>query len=402
MLLELHVIQNFPPSCLNRDDLNAPKDCEFGGVRRARISSQSLKRAARHCADFKGRLTLEIGTRTKLLRKALVDALVKEGRSPDEALRVVEPVVASIGSGVDEKDGRTSIALYLGHDEITRIGAAIQGRYGELLAAGGEAAPVGAEAPAKGKPARKPKPGSGTAGAKSIADEIFKSFKPGSRAADIALFGRMIAKPTNFNVDAAAQVAHAISTHAVPSEFDFFTAVDDLQPKGDPAAGMMGTQQFNSATFYRYANVHMNQLGRNLAGDAALAREAALAFAHSFITAIPAAKQNSHAALTRPDLVLAVVRSHGQPLSLANAFVKPVPKNSPLGLVGASGRALASYWERTARAYGSSGVAAVGFYSVPEELDSLTFGDGSRLAGLDELLSLLRGAVGNWSPEVGR
>lgn len=400
MIIELHIVQNFAPSCLNRDDLNAPKECEFGGVRRARISSQSLKRAARIHPDFAGSLADGIGTRTKLLSTELVKFLVAKGRKEEDAAKVVEPVAASIGSGVVE--GRTAIALYLGHDEISRIGGAIDARYDELLAAVGEAEPEPVEEkPAKGaKPAKKAKKGSGSADTKAIADAIAKQFTPGTKAADIALFGRMIAEATHFNVDAAAQVAHALSTHEVPSEFDFFTAVDDLQEKGDPGAGMMGTQQFNSATFYRYANIHMQQLVDNLGGDAALARSAAAAFVRAFITSIPGAKQNSHAAFNPPDLVLAVVRSNGAALSLANAFVKPVRATKDKGLLGATGDALADYWARVSNAYGAEGIVAAPYYSVPAELDAAKFEGGARVKGLAALLVDVTKAADSWKPAV--
>ncbi len=395
MIIELHILQNFAPSCLNRDDLNAPKECEFGGVRRARISSQSLKRAARMNDEFAANLTNGIGTRTKLLQKTVVDYLVTSGKDSNEAKKVVEPVVAAIGSGVDE--GRTAIALYLGYDEISRIGEAVEARYDELLAAASEESDE--ETPAKGGKAKKAKKGSGTSASQEIAKEINSAFKPGTKAADIALFGRMIAEATHFNVDAAAQVAHAISTHAVPSEFDFFTAVDDLQPKDTVGAGMMGTQQFNSATFYRYANVHLPQLDKNLGGDIDLARAAALAFVRSFILSIPSAKQNSHAALNPPDLVFAVVREKGAALSLANAFAKPARGKSDKGLVIESAEALAEYWEQVTNAYGASGICSAPFFIVPKSAQEIEFTHGEKVTGLDALTEKLAAELANWSPE---
>ncbi len=400
MILELHIIQNFSPSCLNRDDLNAPKDCEFGGVRRARISSQCLKRATRWNDDFQGGLSNGIGTRTKFLRSELVKYLASRGKTEDEASRVVEPVVSLIGSGVDDETGRTSIALYLGHDEIRRIAEAIEQRYDDLLASVSD----DGDEPGDDKPKtrKKAKKGSGSSGAQAIAQEIYKSFKPGTTAADIALFGRMIAEGTNFNVDAACQVAHAISTHEVPSEFDFFTAVDDLQPKGDPGAGMMGSQQFNSATFYRYANVHLNQLAENLSSDADLARAAATAFARAFVTAIPAAKQNSHAALNPPDAVFVVVRAKGQAISLANAFANPIRKGArqkDAGLLISSSKALAAYWERILKTYIGNGITEAAYYTVPEELDQLSFAKANRVDGLDDLIAKVSAALATWKPE---
>lgn len=396
MLIEMHILQNFSPSCLNRDDLNAPKDCEFGGVRRARISSQCFKRATRWNDDFTRNLENGIGTRTKLLLTEVAKYLHSKGKDLEEAKRVAEPVVSKIGSGV--KEGRTAIALYLGHDEIARIGEAIEARFDELLAAAGETEVEDAEVEKiRGK--KKSKKGSGSSAAQDIAKEIDKEFKPGTKAADIALFGRMIAEATNFNVDAAAQVAHSISTHAVPSEFDFFTAVDDLQPKEDPGAGMMGSQQFNSATFYRYANVHLPQLVENLGGDDQLAKSAALAYVHSFITAIPNAKQNSHAAQNPPDFVFVTVREFGQPLSLANAFANPVGKKNDNGLVEASAKKLAEYWKQLTKVYVSEGVIAAPYFKVALELEELKVDNAKEVDGLRPLLDEIKTALSKWSPE---
>src|SRR5690606_15344442 len=138
MIIELHILQNFAPSCLNRDDLNAPKDCEFGGKRRSRISSQCFKRATRWNEDFRTQLEHGIGTRTKFLLNELVEYLAKQGKPKEEAEKAAEPVASAIGSGVNPEDGRTAIALYLGRDEIERIGAAVLARYDDLLAAAGE------------------------------------------------------------------------------------------------------------------------------------------------------------------------------------------------------------------------------------------------------------------------
>ncbi len=394
MLLELHILQNFSPSCLNRDDLNAPKDCEFGGVRRARISSQCIKRATRWNPDFVNQLEHGIGTRTKYLQNKLVEYLIMAGKPAEEAVKVAEPVASAIGSGVEAGKNRTKVALYLGNDEIKRIGEAILEHYDELLAATLVENTTTDEAKSA-KGAKKTK-GQGTDAVKQIAENIQKKFKPGTKAADIALFGRMMAEATNFNVDAASQVAHCISTHKIASEFDFFTAVDDLQKEqgeGDAGAGMLGSQQFNSATFYRYANVHLPQLEKNLDGDTELTRKAALAFAHSFITAIPNAKQNSHAALNPADLVFVTVREMGQPLSLANAFAKPVGQHKE-GLIFASGAALSTYWQRLTKAYLTDEFLAASFYTLAPELDQCQLANAHREAGLKPLLSTIATSLG--------
>ena len=46
--INFHLLISHSPSCLNRDDMNMQKSAVFGGKRRVRISSQSLKRTMRH------------------------------------------------------------------------------------------------------------------------------------------------------------------------------------------------------------------------------------------------------------------------------------------------------------------------------------------------------------------
>lgn len=393
MIIELHILQNFAPSCLNRDDMNAPKDCYFGGKRRARISSQCFKRAARMNPDFAESLSHSVGTRTRLLQVALLEWFETKGKDREESAKVVNPVVSRIGSGLDEKD-RTSIGLYLGQDEIKRIGESIEAKYDELLEAAAEE-----DTEKEGKKGKKARKGAGSSAVQEVAETISKSFVPGTKAADVALFGRMIAEATHFNVDASAQVAHALSTNSVDLEYDYFTAVDDLQPKGDPGAGMIGIQQFNSACFYRYANVHLPQLAENLGDDLELARESALAFIKSFITAIPPAKQNSHAAHNPPDFVMAVVRTGGAPLSLANAFAKPVRPKGDKDLVGESVAQLISYYNSLVEAYGSDGVAAIPYFAVGEKMNGSRITNKEPVSGLKGLLDTIRKELDAWTPK---
>jgi len=154
------------------------------------------------------------------------------------------------------------------------------------------------------------------------------------------------------NMDAACQVAHAISTHKVSMEFDFYTAVDDLNPKEETGAGMMGTVEFNSACYYRYANIDLEQLKMNLGNDEELARKTVEAFVRASASAIPTGKQNSFAAQNPPSFILAVLKRGGTPLSLANAFEKPVRPDREGGIVENSIKALDEYWTKLTKAYG--------------------------------------------------
>jgi CRISPR system Cascade subunit CasC len=340
MLLELHMLQNFAPSNLNRDDTGSPKDCDFGGVRRARISSQCQKRAIRE--EFRRASLLpaaNLGVRTKRLAEDVAARLVAVGRPAEEARQVAEAALAGFGLGL--KDGQTEYLVFLGNDEVDAFAAACQAHWDTLA----EAA-TGAKVSKKDAKA---------AVSKELAAALNKALD-GDRAADVALFGRMLADLPDRNRDAACQVAHALSTNAVSLEFDFFTAVDDLNPAADTGAGMLGTVEFNSSCYYRYANIDLRQLQQNLGGDAELARATVRAFLRSAVRAVPSGKQNSFAAQNPPSLVMGVVREDGA-WSLANAFVKPVRPRGDDDLIAESVAALDGYWGRLAGMYDSAIVA---------------------------------------------
>ncbi|NUP98648.1 MAG: type I-E CRISPR-associated protein Cas7/Cse4/CasC [Armatimonadetes bacterium] len=325
MNIELHLIQNFAPSCLNRDDTNTPKTCYFGGVTRARISSQCFKRAMRlHMRDALG---LPTGVRTRYLA-GVPELLAARGYDLDEARQRTKDALVAAGFGMDGE--RTSVGLYLAHDEIATLAEAVAADWDSLQPA--DEPPAEKEAGVKGRGKGKGK-SSGIAAPEVEAAVKALTNRVGS--ADIALYGRMIAENTNLNVDAACQVAQAISTHEVETEMDFFTAVDDLQPEEEPGAGMMGHQEFSSACFYRYALVQTGQLLANLEGNTELTRQTILAFVRAAIEAIPSARQNSHAAQNRPSFVQ-VVAGADLPVSLANAFERPIRPRPGESLVALS------------------------------------------------------------------
>jgi len=168
----------------------------------------------------------------------------------------------------------------------------------------------------------------------------------------------MLADLPDRNVSAASQVAHALSTHQVSMEFDFYTAVDDLRPEDTEGADMLGIVEFNSACFYRYANVDLAQLSENLAGDAVLAQRTLDAFIRASVSAIPTGKQNSMAAHNPPALVFAVARERGL-WSLANAFLQPVRPQRDGDLMGQSAKALDRYWGQLSAMYGQGSIAGM-------------------------------------------
>lgn len=358
VIIELHILQNFAPSNLNRDDTGSPKDCEFGGHRRARISSQCLKRAIR--TEFRRAGLIEpryLAERTKRAAGEIARRLAERGRPADVAEQVA---VTALGAAkLDVKpDGKTEYLLFLSDAEMNRIAEVCERNWEALIAATGEQR----QQTARGR-AQNNLPADIKTAVEAALD--------GGRAVDLALFGRMIADLPERNVEAACQVAHAISTNRVSMEFDFYTAVDDLKPEDTAGADMLGTVEFNSACFYRYACTDTKQLRDNLDGDASLADKAVGAFLRAAVTAEPTGKQNSMAAHNPPSLVMVVVRDRGQ-WNLANAFVKPVGPGRDGDLVQESVGALDTYWNKLVGMYGSEGLADVWVATTePERLRSL-------------------------------
>ena len=298
MLVETHIIQNFAPSNLNRDDTGSPKDCEFGGFRRARISSQCLKRAVRESFRSSHALSDDrLARRTKRLMEETTGRMERAGRNRDEATRVLTAALASVGIKIDEKTQKTQYLLFLGEDEIARFCAVcLENDNWERLSAAAPQSVNAESGPGRSGP-RDAKQAGRQAVPKDVSDAL-RGVLDGGKAADLALFGRMLADLPDRNIDAACQVAHALSTNQVSVEFDYYTAVDDLKPDDTAGADMIGTVEFNSACFYRYANINLDQLTKNLGGDVELAQQALGAFLHATVDAIPSGKQNSMAAQT--------------------------------------------------------------------------------------------------------
>lgn len=372
--IELHMIQNFAPSCLNRDDTNTPKDCEFGGVRRARISSQCQKRAVR--LDFPNYLKEDdLGKRTKNLWEMLAKKLISAGKAQADVDNLMELFIPLIVSKLDGQ--KTAVLLFLGAGEISKIVDKMLEDWKELTAS--------VKAIAGGKKTEKKK---AEEKLKKMVGEYEEFLESGSKAADIALFGRMMAEKPQYSQDASCQVAHAISTHAVSMEWDFYTAVDDLLPEEETGAGMMGVIGYNSACFYRYSLLDVGQLAKNLMGDDKLTKDTVEAFFAASIDAIPSAKQSSFAAHNPPSFVLAVMRESGSPRSLTNAFEKPASPNFKQSLLENSLEKLDVYWGLLNKSYGDKGITRTAFFSLGDfALQNLP--DKVKVSGKDELVKVV-------------
>lgn len=360
-IVDVHVVQTVPPSNINRDDTGSPKSAVYGGVRRARVSSQAWKRATRDA--FGGLLDRsELGVRTKQVVELLVERITE--RAPELAERGVELATLVLkAAGVKLKEPRSKdkealeeseFLLFLSNHQIDGL------------------AELAVEAAGAGD-----KPQVDKAAAKARADR--------EHSVDVALFGRMVANIPDLNVEAAAQVAHAISVHGVANEYDYFTAVDDhkaADENEDAGAGMISTVEFNSSTLYRYANVDVNRLHATL-GDTAATCRAVEAFVRAFITSMPTGKQNTFANRTLPDAVLVVVRET-QPINLVGAYEEAIREGEKGGRVGGAVARLARHATDLHAAYDETPVAAWAL-GVGERGDLLA--DVAPSVSLDQLVS---------------
>lgn len=301
LYVDFHVVQTVPPSCVNRDDTGRPKTAFYGGANRARVSSQSWKHAMR--LMFNELFTSEeLGYRTMHAVDLIANEIEKLDSSFDDETAVKEAIKAMNSAGVkinEKKDNKTGALFFI---------SAVQANNLAQLVISGE------------KDAK-----------------LYKQALKETPSVDIALFGRMVADDADLNVDAASQVAHSISTHAVQNEYDYFTAVDDCSPEDSAGAGHLGTTEFNSSTLYRYATVNVAQLKKSIGVSVA---EVIKGFAEAFICSMPTGKQNSYANRTYPDMVYVTIRKD-QPVNLVGAFEKPVISNN--GYVEESVKKLQEY-----------------------------------------------------------
>jgi CRISPR system Cascade subunit CasC len=360
MFLELHMIQNFVPSNLNRDEANNPKDCEFGGYRRARISSQCIKRAIRTHPLFQQTTQVENGKRTQRLAHWLQRLLLDTGRLQEEVEAVTLKFTGTYAKKMDKE--KTKVLTYVSPKEIEYAIDLLLDNWADILPSAKDSDKV------MGK----------------IVDDVIKKYKKVAGAPDIALFGRMLADQPATKLEAACQVAHAISTHAVSMEMDFFTAVDDLRPDAEVGAGMMGYTGFNSACFYRYACIDWQQLVDNLKqdqktqpcpDDIALARRTVEAFLRAAVAAVPSGMKNAWGQNNPVNFLFAVVRQDGMGWSLANAFVRPVRPTPDKDLVTVSVKELELYWERLCTVFGTKTLSRVAALPIDPHLKLTTLAE---------------------------
>ena len=292
LYVDIHLLQDLPPANLNRDDTGSPKSARYGGVDRLRVSSQAWKRATR--LNFADNIDVDsLGYRTRRVQDTLSDALVAAGVAEANVAFITAELLKPLKITASKKRGEeSSYLLFLSRPQVARLAADVAAK-----------PEIWDDAEALGK-------------------IDVPAYLGKGHSLDVALFGRMVAVLSQIKVDAAAQVSHALATHAAPTQFDYFTAVDDAQGTDETGAGMIGTVEFNSATLYRYATVNVPELISNMDDkDAAVA--GLEQFIRSFALSMPSGKQNTFAAHSRPGLVWLVVRSD-QPVNYMSAFERPV------------------------------------------------------------------------------
>ena len=302
LYVDIHVLQTVPPSCVNRDDTGSPKTAVYGGVTRARVSSQAWKHAMRK-AFLENELfdKTDIGQRTKKIQD-MIAAEIKKLDPDQDADKLAKKAVDNVGIKSDEKGAKA--LFFMSYAQAKALAA---------LAVSG-----------------------------STDKKEYKAALAAEPSVDMVLFGRMAADDASLNYDAAAQVAHGISTHAVQNEYDYFTAVDDLSAEDNAGAGHLGTVEYNSSTLYRYATVSVMELEKQLGKKKAA--ETIKGFADAFICSMPTGKQNSFANRTLPDAVYVTIRED-QPINLCGAFEKAVPQSAE-GYAEASKNKLKEYAEQ--------------------------------------------------------
>ncbi len=285
--LDIHTIQTVPPSNINRDDIGSPKTAQYGGATRARVSSQAWKKAIRTYFLEYGNQT-NVGIRSLEIPRYVAGKIreIDETIDSEEALSMAKKTLKSAGVN-SNKENKTSALFFIGSHQAEKLAQAAIDKLNK----------------------------------KSDLQEIIQD----NPAIDIALFGRMVADDPKLNEDASSQVAHALSTHAVQTEFDYFTAIDDFSSSNNAGAGMLGTIEYNSSTLYRYANVavheFMNQIKNSEAAVSALKL-----FIEAFVKSMPTGKSNTFANQTLPQALLITVRPD-RPVNLVSAFEKPVQSN---------------------------------------------------------------------------
>lgn len=368
MLIEIHAIQNHSPANLNRDDLGAPKTCYFGGVLRSRISSQCIKRSIRTSKEFSA---LCGGIRTRQLARLIAERVTGSADAKKRAINILK------GCGISPKDdNKSDMLVYTTRDAIQEMAALLQNGDGRTD--------------------------------EELAHDFGNLISSRVAVPDMALSGRMLETGVlqNTTVEAALQVAHAISTHEARPEVDYYVAADDI-PGDDAGAGYVDEAMFSSACFYKYFSIDWDTLVGNLNGNCELAAHTVGAFIRGAAMTNPTGKQNSFAAHNPPDGILVEIKT--SPVSYANAFAAPVSPKGERDIVSQSIAQMAQYIHDLDEGYGKPQQR---FWFSPNNRYPLTVVEGDQVTpltapernikSLDSLISTVVNALGyDWEQVQG-
>lgn len=399
MLIEIHILQNHAPSNLNRDDSGSPKTATFGDVKRARISSQCIKRSVRRSELFGAKMGAHLATRTRRLPE-----LIKARFAADAEVSQYAEIAAQRASGFGTSAGTENTKGKLETAQTILFTKADLDAVFDVL----KTAALEAGSPEEFKEDKKAAKDKKYTAAQLQDKARQKGFRP--LAVDVALFGRMVTSEAFRDVEASAQVAHAISTNKVTPQFDYFTAVDDLQSadvtiEGDAGADIIGDIEFNSACYYKYFSIHPDALVDNLVGaefrrevsgeerdqQVELAALAVAEFVRAATRVTPTGKQNSFAAHQLPYAILVEVRPHALPVSYANAFVEPARGGNGKSLTRDSFDKLKSHVEALTRKFDLETQAR--FLLTEEDGDAFQMAGVTSSASLNALCDALQNEV---------
>lgn len=337
------MLQNYAPSNLNRDDTGSVKDCTFGGYPRARISSQCRKRSIRTSEFFKETLEGKLGERTKFLPEEIKEYLAKENNFSKEIATAWAEKFMSIGKS-DKKNGNEEEKSNKKKKEDVKEEAILE--TAQLMFYGKDELHKIINWIVKNKDSKIPE--------KIEPKDIQKALSElKAKPVDIALFGRMTTLEAFEDVNAACQVSHAISVNQFSTDFDYFTAVDDLSDKyrEDSGSAHLGETEFTSSCFYQYYAIDYDAFVKSIGDDSKLAKSAIAALVKAATLSHPTGKQNSFAAHNPAHFIGIEIKSKKIPTNLANAFIKPVKPTNNTSLIEEASNKLAEYAVRNRKAF---------------------------------------------------
>lgn len=354
IFLDIHIIQTIPPSNINRDDTGSPKTAQYGGVMRARVSSQAWKKAMRDYFNEHGSGS-NVGTRTLDIVNYVKEKVLELNPTinDEEAFNIAEQSIKN--AGISTKDGKAKALFFMGDMQAKAL----------------------ARAALNGVTDKK---------------ELQKLLNA-NPAIDIALFGRMVADDPSLNMDASSQVAHAISTHQVRTEYDFYTALDDRQVEDNAGAGMLGTIEYNSSTLYRYANVNVHELMSQIDNKDALVNTLKL-YVEAFSNSMPTGKMNTFANSTLPQAILVTLRED-RPVNLVSAFEKPIKPTD-----GYSENSIRALWNEAEQVNKFVGKPLEACYLLLHE-DSAIHNSAQQVESLNALLEAITDGLYKHLNEIG-